>query len=105
MWVQVDFDERGNKAIFRRFSAQAETIRAAVTAQLETQISADFSKTKLASRHLFAGLRVYECRVNMGKLPALRVAFTVRGNQATVVYMSTHIQKSDFSREVDAFLK
>lgn len=87
-----------------RSQADREAIDSAVTAQVTAQVATQFAKTKLASRLSFRGLKVYECRVNPAKLPALRVAFTVHDDVATVVFLSSHIQKSEFSRELDSFL-
>lgn len=105
--VKVEFYEPGCGPMFRKHPGDAarEVIVSAVTSQIETQIATHFAKTKLASRRPFRGMKVYECRVNPPKLPALRVAFTVHGDTATAVYLSSHIQKSDFSREIDSFLK
>lgn len=103
--MRCEFYTSGCKAVFRKYAAQEQRIRAAIAQHIARQVATNFAQTKLASRRLFEGLSVYECRVNVGKLPAFRVAFTVRADLATVVYISTHIQKSEFSREIDAFLK
>ncbi|MDD7464841.1 MAG: hypothetical protein PUK59_01125 [Actinomycetaceae bacterium] len=103
--MRCEFYLPGCKALFRRYAAQEQQLRTAIEQHIDGQIATDFVHTKLASRRLFNGLKVYECRVNVGKLPALRVAFTVRTGVATVVYISTNIQKSEFSKEIDAFLK
>ncbi|MCI6584872.1 MAG: hypothetical protein SPK50_08920 [Mobiluncus porci] len=104
MWI-FQFHETGCKAVFKKFAPQQALLEDAITHALNAQLETDFVKTKLASRRTFEGLKVYECRVNTGKLPALRVAFTVRDRTVTVVYLSNHIQKSDFTHEIEAFLK
>lgn len=103
--LQFAFDDHGCKALFRKYPAQAEMIRDAVQAQVGGQIALDFSKTKLASRRPYHGRKLYECRVNVGKLPAVRVAFAVHGKSVAVAFMSTDIQKSVFTKELDAFLR
>ena len=99
------FHEPGCKAVFRKHAAQREDIEAAIKRTITAQFDTDFAKTKLASRKTFEGHKVYECRVNVGKLPALRVAFTLADGTVTVVYLTHNIQKSDFSHEIEAFLK
>lgn len=105
--VRVEFYEPGCSQVLRKHPGDAtrEVIVSAVTSQIEIQVATHFAKTKLASRRFFRGLKVYECRVNPPKLPALRVAFTVHDDTATAVYITSQIQKSDFSREIDSFLK
>ena len=99
-----EFYEPGCKAVFRKYSHQEAAIREGVSAHVRREIDTDFAKTKLATRRHFDGHKVYECRVNLAKLPALRVAFALDGSQVTIVYMSTNIQKSEFSAEIESFL-
>ena len=88
----------------KTYQHQAATLYAAVEERVSQQIATGFAKTKLASRLTYGGQKVYECRVNAPKLPAIRVAFTVKDGAVCVVFMSTDIQKSTFSEAITGFL-
>ncbi|XCB29327.1 hypothetical protein RQN30_08760 [Arcanobacterium hippocoleae] len=102
--MEVVYHEAGTRKLLRKYPKQITEIRRAVESQLAEQLANNFSKTKIASRLLFAGCKVYECRVNLGLLPPVRVGFIVQNQRVTVVFMSNQIQKSDFSRAIDKFL-
>ena len=101
----VEYTEAGTRKLFHKFYSHEETIRRAVEETIQKQLDTNFSKTKLASRIPYEGRKLYECRVNVGKLPAFRVAFAVHDCHVQVVFMTNRIQKSDFSRLLDTFLK
>ncbi len=97
----IDFESRGCRKILQRNPSLEERIRDT----LRRQISQGFTRTKAASRLKWNGLTVYEIRVNDPSVKAVRVAFTAQGSSIHVLFISTSIQKNEFSREIDSFLK
>lgn len=43
-------------------------------------------------------------RLNLGKMGSVRIAFTVHDEQVVVWYLSTSLQKSEFSKELEKLL-
>lgn len=62
------------------------------------------TKVKLATRGKINNLPGYEMRLNLGKMGSVRIAFTVHDEQAVVWYLSTSLQKSEFSKELEKSL-
>ena len=102
--MYFQYDKTGCRHLFKTYPHNVDEIKAAIEQQVRQQAETDFSKTKLASRLPYEGQKVYECRVNVGKLPAVRVAFTFKGEAAYIAFASTDIQKSTFSEAVGRFL-
>lgn len=98
--VQVEFQRHGCKAFFKKYRAQRQQIRQWVKQALEQEITTGMSKCKVASKRRIDGQSVYECRLNLGTIGSARIAFTLTTDQATVYFITTHLQKSVFSREV-----
>lgn len=61
------------------------------------------TKVKLATRRKINNLPCYEMRLNLGKMGSVRIAFTVHDDQVVVRYLSTSLQKSEFSKELEKF--
>lgn len=101
----VSFYELGSKKLLRKHAAQAEKLKEQIVRMLESQAQAGFAKVKPATHLLFDEQKVWELRVNPAQLPPVRVAFTRAADQFLVVYMSHTLQKSEFSRELEHFLK
>lgn len=101
----ITYDERGCRKVLHTYAHRADEIKTEVEHTIRAQIVHDFSRTKTASHIPYHGMKLFECRVNVGKLPAIRVAFALSGDDVDVAFMTTNIQKSDFSRQLDAFLK
>ena len=99
-----DYFAPGCKKVFKAHSHFEPLIKAEIERVVSKERETGFSKTKSASRLTFRGQRVLECRVNVGTLPAIRVAFSLAPETVTIVFLSTDIQKSAFSKELDAFL-
>ncbi len=76
-------------------------IKAAIEDAIAKEVATGMTKVKLASRQKVAGQSIYEFRLNLGKLGSARVAFSVEEEQAVVYFITTHLQKSTFSREFD----
>ena len=62
------------------------------------------TKVKLATRRKINNLSCYEMRLNLGKMGSVRIAFTVHDEQVVVWYLSTSLQKSEFSKELEKSL-
>lgn len=105
MELKFSYNEAGTRKVFHKFHAQQETLRAHIEAHLREQVANGLPGIKLASRLPFHGNKIYECRVNPGPLPALRVAFTLDQTDVCIVFISTDIQKSVFSRDMDRFIR
>lgn len=62
------------------------------------------TKVKLATRRKINNLSCYEMRLNLSKMGSVRIAFTVHDEQVVVWYLSTSLQKSEFSKELEKSL-
>lgn len=98
--VAVAFDGRGCDAVLRKRPQLRALVERTVTSQLENGLF----KSKFATTSRWEGLPLWECRVNAGAGGPVRVAFVVRGETATVVYLSSTLQKRAFTVELDRFL-
>lgn len=101
----ITFYEPGVKRLFRKHAAQAAALQTQIAQMLAKQLETGFAKVKAASHVPFAGEKVWELRVNPAHVPPIRVAFTRQGDQFTVVYLTHTLQKSEFTRELEKFLK
>lgn len=101
----VRFSEAGTKKFFRKHAAQADQLRTQISEALEKQTEMNFSKVKPATHLQFEGSKVWEIRVNPVRVPPVRVAFTVAGSDFVVVFVSHTIQKSEFTHELEKFLR
>lgn len=98
---KILFESRG----CRKILAKNPSLKKKISEGLIRQAENGFFKTKAATRTRWKGQPVYEFRVNDPALKAVRVAFTAFHHEMHVVYITTSIQKSEFSKEIDAFLK
>ena len=98
------YHEPGCRKVFKAQSHHVALIREEIERSIAKEMETGFSKSKNASRSLFRGSRILECRVNVSTLPPVRVAYTVSGETVTVVFLSTDIQKSEFTKALDRFL-
>lgn len=99
------YEKSGTRKVFHKFNLHSDNIRNAIEETIEKELATNFSKTKLASHIPYRGHKIYECRVNVGKLPAFRVAFTIYNNSVDIVFITNQIQKSSFSKALNALLK
>ncbi|MCH3923253.1 hypothetical protein [Limosilactobacillus sp.] len=102
--MKVDFYQAGCKSFFKKHSRQVELIRRRIAAAIDEEQETGMTKVKLASRQRVAGHPVYEFRLNLGKIGSARVAFTIDGEQVTVYFISSQLQKSSFSHDVERIL-
>lgn len=96
--ADVSFDKRGCDKALRRWP----DLRVRVAAAVETQAQAGFFHCKGAGR--WWGRALKECRVNSRDAGSVRIAFSVEGGRATVVYITQTLVRRDFLRELDRFL-
>lgn len=101
----VCFNELGTKKFFRKHASADASLRTQIAQMLEKQFEMGFSKVKPASHLRFNGNKVWELRVNPAQIPPIRVAFTVVDDQFEVIYLTHAIQKSEFTRELELFLR
>ncbi len=103
--LSFDYYAPGCRKVFKVYSHYETLIKAEVERVIGKEAETGFSKTKTASRLPFRGARVLECRVNVGTIPPIRSAFVLKQGVVTVVFLSTDIQKSVFTKELDLFLR
>lgn len=96
----VTFDKAGCAALLRKHPSLEERVRRTVLGQLD----AGMFKSKFATSVRWHGLPLWECRVNEKSVGAVRVAFAVQGETATIVYLSPTLQKKAFTTELERFL-
>jgi hypothetical protein len=99
--MEVNFYQAGCKNFFKKHVQQTDLIKSRITAAIAQERLTGMSKVNLASRHRVNGCPVYEFRLNLGKIGSARLAFTVANEQATVYFISSKLQKSSFSHDVE----
>lgn len=97
----VTFDKRGCAPLLRKHP----TLETRVTKAVEGQLANGLFKSKFATTLRWQGLPLWECRVNEKSVGAVRAAFVVQGARATVLYLSTTLQKRAFTTELERFLE
>lgn len=102
--MQVDFYRQGCKPFFKKHGNQKQMIKVAISEAIAKEVATGMTKVKLACRQRIAGQKVYEFRLNIGKIGSVRLAFSVKSNQAMVYFITTHLQKTTFSREFEHVL-
>ena len=98
------FEPSGTKRLWKKHPHDVDRIRTIVCHALENEIATGFATSKRASHLTYLGHVLYECRVGLGKLPDVRVAYFVESHTATVVFISTTLQKSEFTHELEKML-
>lgn len=97
--MQVEFDERGCKAFFKKHRHQQNAAETMIGAAITREVATGITKVKLATKKRVAGKPIYEFRLNLGKLGSARLAFAVERDRGTVYFISCHLQKATFSHE------
>lgn len=103
--IELDFDKAGCKTFFKKHPQSKKVAQTKIKSAIEKEVQTGMSKVKLATRKKINNLPCYEMRLNLGNLGSVRIAFTVRDHQATVHYLTTTLQKSEFSKELEKVLK
>lgn len=98
--MQVSFDKRGCARPLKRWPDLA----CRIPQMLASQADNGFFKCKSATKRLWQGHSLKECRVNSKDAGSVRVAFWVEGDTAQVVYITPTLVKRDFTRELERFL-
>lgn len=90
--------------LFQKHPQGKKSAQAKIGSAIKKEVQTGMSKVKLATRKKINNLPCYEMRLNLGKNGSVRIAFTVHDNQATVYYLTTTLQKSEFSKELEKAL-
>lgn len=96
----VAFDKGGCEPMLRKHPA----LRARVEQALERQVGNGLFRSKPATAVRWKGHPIWECRVNEQSVGSVRAAFALEGDDATVLYLSTTLQKRAFGDELERFL-
>lgn len=97
----VTFDKRGCAGMLRKHPG----LEGRIAQTIATQLGNDLFKSKFATTARWEGLPIWECRVNERSAGSIRAAFAVKGDAATVIYLSPTLQKRAFTAELDRFLE
>lgn len=103
--INLVFDKSGCKTFFKKHSQNKKLVQTKISSAIEKEVQTGMSKVKLATRKKINNLPCYEMRLNLGNIGSVRIAFTVYDNQATVYYLTTTLQKSEFSKEIENVLR
>ncbi|WP_421016961.1 hypothetical protein [Furfurilactobacillus cerevisiae] len=103
--MQVIFDKAGCKSFFKKFRSQQHQMQTEILEAVDEQINSGMSKTKIAAHERINGRSIHEFRLNLGTIGSARVAFYVNNQLATVLFVSTDLQKRTFTDELERFLK
>lgn len=101
--MKVLFD-KGCKAFFKKHPQIKKSAHEKISFAIEKEVRTGMAKVKLATRRKINNLSCYEMRLNLGKMGSVRIAFTVHDEQVVVWYLSTSLQKSEFSKELEKSL-
>lgn len=101
--MKIKFNN-GCKAFFKKHPHTKRIAEQKISAAIDKEVKTGMSKVKLAVRDKINGLSCYEFRLNLGKIGSVRIAFTVHHDLATIYFISTDLQKSSFSTEVQRIL-
>lgn len=99
--VSVAFDKSGCHVMLRKHPH----LRVRIQQAIEGQLANGLFKSKFATSIRWQGLPIWECRVNERSVGSVRVAFTVRDGHATVLFISSELQKRAFTAELERFLE
>lgn len=103
--IDLNFDKNGCKAFFKKHPQTKKLAQNKIGSAIEKETQTGMSKVKLATRRKINDLPCYEMRLNLGNTGSVRIAFTVHDKQATVYYLTTTLQKSEFSKELENVLR
>lgn len=103
--IELQFERNGCKAFFKKHPQAKKVARQKIAQAIQTEIDTGMTKVKLATRQKLNGQSCYEMRLNLGKVGSVRIAFTVNQNQSTIYYLTTTLQKSAFSNELNNIIR
>lgn len=99
--LEINFDKTGCKTFFKKHPQNKKIVQAKINSAIKKEVQTGMSKVKLATRKKINNLPCYEMRLNLRNIGSIRIAFTVHDNQTTVYYLTTTLQKSEFSKELE----
>ena len=102
--LEINFDKTGCKTFFKKHPHNKKIVQAKINSAIKKEVQTGMSKVKLATRKKINNLPCYEMRLNLRNIGSVRIAFTVHDNQTTVYYLTTTLQKSEFSKELEKTL-
>ena len=102
--LEINFDKTGCKTFFKKHPQNKKIVQAKINSAIKKEVQTGMSKVKLATRKKINNLPCYERRLNLRNIGSVRIAFTVHDNQTTVYYLTTTLQKSEFSKELEKTL-
>ena len=102
--LEINFDKTGCKTFFKKHPQNKKIVQAKINSAIKKEVQTGMSKVKLATRKKINNLPCYEMRLNLRNIGSVRIAFTVHDNQTTVYYLTTTLQKREFSKELEKTL-
>lgn len=99
--LEINFDKTGCKTFFKKHPQNKKIVQAKINSAIKKEVQTGMSKVKLATRKKINNLPCYKMRLNLRNIGSVRIAFTVHDNQTTVYYLTTTLQKSEFSKELE----
>ncbi|RVU71563.1 MULTISPECIES: hypothetical protein [Lactobacillus] len=97
--------ESSCKSFFKKHPHTQKLAEQKIAAAIDKEIKTGMTKVKLAIREKINGLACYEFRLNLGKIGSVRIAFTFHQELATIYFITTDLQKSTFSNEIQHVFK
>ncbi len=107
--LKLKFSRKGCKAFFKKHPQAKKLAQTKITTAITKEVQTGMTKVKVATQQKINGLPInglpcYEMRLNLGKMGSVRIAFTVYDNQAQIHYLTTTLQKDEFSKELEKIL-
>ncbi|WP_046432941.1 hypothetical protein [Lactobacillus sp. N54.MGS-719] len=102
--LKLKFSHKGCKAFFKKHPQAKKLAQTKITTAITKEVQTGMTKVKVATQQKINGLPCYEMRLNLGKMGSVRIAFTVYDNQAQIHYLTTTLQKDEFSKELEKIL-
>lgn len=102
--LNLKFNHKGCKVFFKKHPQIKKTAQTKIAAAITKEVETGMTKVKVATQQKVKGLPCYEMRLNLGKMGSVRIAFTVHEDHAQVYYLTTTLQKNEFSKELEKAL-
>ena len=102
--LKLKFSHKGCKAFFKKYPQAKKLAQTKITTAITKEVQTGMTKVKVATQQKINGLPCYEMRLNLGKMGSVRIAFTVYDSQAQIHYLTTTLQKDEFSKELEKIL-
>lgn len=103
--MNVTYERSGCKQFFKKHRDDEKTIKTCIENAMETQLETGMSKVKRAVSARVGGQCVYECRINLKRTGSARVAFVVDNADVNVLFISSTLQKDEFTHLLEHDLK